>query len=133
MEHSFEKIKNGTAAEKLLGLDMVFALASLPVHLTSMNDHDLDILASVVNDTKQYLSVRNKAALVCWMLENVLHGRFGMSLVKRGVHLKAIQTLREAATSAQEESQLLSMMPETFLFYPSHAEDEALNGEHGRL
>ena len=43
-----------------------------------------------------------------------------------------IQTLREAATCAQEESQLLSMMPETFLFYPSHAEDEALN-EHAQL
>ena len=43
-----------------------------------------------------------------------------------------IQTLREAAGSAQEEHDLLAMMPETFLFYPAHADDAELN-EHDQL
>ena len=43
-----------------------------------------------------------------------------------------IQTLREAATCAQHEHDLLAMMPETFLFYPARADDAELN-EHGHL
>lgn len=43
-----------------------------------------------------------------------------------------IQTLREAAGSAQHEHELLAMMPDTFLFYPARADDADLN-EHEHL
>lgn len=43
-----------------------------------------------------------------------------------------IQTLREAASCAQHEHELLAMMPETFLFYPARADDAELN-EHEHL
>ena len=43
-----------------------------------------------------------------------------------------IQTLREAAGSIQQEHEIMSMMPETFLFYPAHADDAELN-EHTQL
>ena len=43
-----------------------------------------------------------------------------------------IQTLREACSTPQEEHDIMSMMPETFLFYPAHADDAELN-EHAQL
>ena len=103
MNHAFQKVKTGKPAEKLLGLDQVFELTSLPANLSSLNEEDLEILVRVVNDSNQYLSIRNKAALVCWQLENILHGRFGAALVKRQVDVNSIATLKEALSHTDEE------------------------------
>lgn len=61
-----DKVGSENPSERLLGLDQIFEMISLPANHSSVTDSLLGLVVSVLGNEHEFMSIRNKAALICW-------------------------------------------------------------------